>query len=263
MSSSTSVGVCIAIVGSSLIGFSYTASKNAHNKRSGRRALSDIDDDQSRPLLSANDTLKSPSPFSLKDTMRHQSWWISMGLLIAGQLCNFIAYGYAPLSLIAPLGTLSIISGALSGYFYLGENIRLRNVLGMLCAIAGAILVVISSRDEEPKLSPDDIVKAMMRLPFIIYCASALTGIIVLLTLDGLHVGGNRKPLGDRFMAIRVSLTALFSMILVECAYSTGGFTVLSTKAISSFLSSPSGMFSHWITYIILVVFIANAISTV
>lgn len=67
-----------------------------------------------------------------------------------GEILNFLAYGFAPTSVVAPLGTLSIISGSLSGYLYLGETITRKGIIGMMFAVIGATVIVLFSRKEEP-----------------------------------------------------------------------------------------------------------------
>ena len=41
--------------------------------------------------------------------LKEPMWWIGMVLLAAGETANFIAYAFAPASLVTPLGALSVI----------------------------------------------------------------------------------------------------------------------------------------------------------
>jgi len=40
---------------------------------------------------------------------RNPLWWVGVSLMIFGEVGNFSAYGYAPASLVAPLGTTTVI----------------------------------------------------------------------------------------------------------------------------------------------------------
>ena len=180
---SSLIGVCMAIVGSMFIGFSYTASKTAHNimvrdlkKRMSEDASVSDDGGVDDPLLASSDqeTTELPSEdrhettgldseetlevpllaqenapnhhpvpeYSMSSMVAIPVWWFGIVLLLTGEIFNFMAYGFAPTSVIAPLGTLSIISGALSGYLYLGERIKSRNVGGIVLSMVGATVIV-------------------------------------------------------------------------------------------------------------------------
>jgi len=36
-------------------------------------------------------------------------WWIGFAIMAFGELCNFAAYGFAPASVVTPLGALSVL----------------------------------------------------------------------------------------------------------------------------------------------------------
>jgi drug/metabolite transporter (DMT)-like permease len=63
------------------------------------------------------------------------------------------AYGFAPASLIAPLGTVALISNAIVAPLLLKEKFRRQDALGILLSILGAAVVVMSSKGEEPAVS--------------------------------------------------------------------------------------------------------------
>ncbi len=41
--------------------------------------------------------------------LRELQWWIGLITMGLGELCNFAAYGFAPASVITPLGALSVL----------------------------------------------------------------------------------------------------------------------------------------------------------
>ncbi|XP_014405762.1 PREDICTED: NIPA-like protein 2 isoform X7 [Myotis brandtii] len=59
-----------------------------------------------------------------------------------GETGNFAAYGFAPITLIAPLGCMSVTGSAFISAMFLKENLRASDVLGMTLAFAGSYLLV-------------------------------------------------------------------------------------------------------------------------
>jgi drug/metabolite transporter (DMT)-like permease len=116
------------------------------------------------------------------------------------------AYGFAPASTIAPLGTTTLVSNVILAPMMLKERFRFRDILGVICAVFGATVVVLSSKSEEIKashitsdlamststcklilsyvviqLSPDLVVEYLTSMEAIIYY-SVTGGLILLLT---------------------------------------------------------------------------------
>lgn len=59
--------------------------------------------------------------------LRHWLWWAGLLSMGFGEALNFIAYAFAPATLVTPLGALSVIVTALFSQYFLGEAL---NVLG-------------------------------------------------------------------------------------------------------------------------------------
>jgi hypothetical protein len=104
-------------------------------------------------------------------------------------------------------------------------------------AAVGAITVVFSSSQNNPrvgylvfeaaverytdiKLDPDQLLHAITQIPFIVYTILTLLALIGLMILS-------ESQYGERLIGIDIGVCALF-----------GGYTVLSTKALSSLLST-------------------------
>ena len=111
----------------------------------------------------------------------------------------------------------------------------------MFLAIFGAATIVVSTKPSSPHLNPSQLIEALTRRPFVIYAIIVIVFLVVL-------IGASAGKWGKRFVLVDVGLCALF-----------GGFTVLSTKALSTLLSVEwVGIFKEWITYpVILVHFFA------
>lgn len=89
-----------------------------------------------------------------------------------GEAGNFIAYGFAPASIVSPLGVVALISNCVIAPFMLKERFRRRDLAGVLVAVAGAVSVVLSAETSETKMGPKDIWEAITRWEFELYLES-------------------------------------------------------------------------------------------
>ncbi|GAC98740.1 hypothetical protein PHSY_006334 [Pseudozyma hubeiensis SY62] len=180
------------------------------------------------------------------DTMFLHSklWWLGLALMTIGEGGNFISYGFAPASLVAPLGAVALLSNVIISPILLHERFRASDVGGIFLAIIGAVTVVFSSKQNDPRLNPSQLLTAIKRLEFLIYTAISSSSGCLLAFLS-------TTSLGDRWVLIDVGTCAIF-----------GGFTVLSTKGISSLISGgqPIEALKFPITYGLVVVLAVTAV---
>lgn len=69
-------------------------------------------------------------------------WWLGLLLMGIGEIGNFSAYGFAPASLVAPLGTTTVVANIFLAAIFLKEKIRAEHLFGSALAVIGAFLVV-------------------------------------------------------------------------------------------------------------------------
>ncbi|WVQ66201.1 uncharacterized protein L199_004380 [Kwoniella botswanensis] len=158
--------------------------------------------------------------------LKSKLWWLGQILITIGEGGNFLSYGFAPASVVAPLGTVALIANCIFAPLILREKFHKRELFGMALAIIGAITVVWSSNGSNPRLNPSQLIAALKRLPFIIY---TLITVLLLITLIIL----SNTSYGHRYLLVDIGVCTLF-----------GGYTVLSTKALSSLLSND--FFGSW-----------------
>jgi hypothetical protein len=119
----------------------------------------------------------------------------------------------------------------------------------------GAVTVVLSSNASDPPLSPEKLLEAISQQAFHIFSLVYVIGASILM---GLSEGSA----GRKWVLVDVGLCALFgaqdSFIHAGSNIKRdiqGGFTVLSTKAISTLLTTRGfEMFKEWMTYPVLAV---------
>ncbi|KAF8935924.1 hypothetical protein BGZ58_004732 [Dissophora ornata] len=174
--------------------------------------------------------------------LRSKAWWFGMTLMILGECGNFLAYGYAQASIVAPLGTVALVSNVILAPLMLKEPFRKRDFVGIVIAIIGTIVVVINSKENETKLTPEAVVAALLQTQFIVYFIACSIAIAVLVPLS--------NTIGCEYIFIDLSIVAIF-----------GGYTVLATKGVSSLLSlSFYKMFTYPIAYLLVFVLVSTAV---
>ncbi|KAF4120296.1 Pfam:DUF803 [Geosmithia morbida] len=192
----------------------------------------EADGDEGEAVMSKTSTTYLQSPY----------WWLGQVLITLGEMGNFLAYGFAPASIVSPLGVVALVSNCLIAPLMFHERFRHRDFWGVVVAVGGVVTVVLSANTQENKLKPGDIRDAITSLEFEIYL-----GVTVFL-IAALAWASPRY--GKNNILIDLGLVGLF-----------GGYTVLATKGVSSMLSSTLWRaFATPVTYALLFILLATAI---
>ncbi|PWZ01560.1 DUF803-domain-containing protein [Testicularia cyperi] len=252
-SSKTLIGVAVAVAGNVTISVALNCQKLAHLRLEREQNLSNGAQHANSQASSSNasdSTSRKPSPRDSNsngmDTMflRSKLWWLGIALMTLGEGGNFLSYGFAPASLVAPLGAVALLSNVIISPILLQERFRPVDIGGILLAIIGAVTVVFSSKQNDVRLGPDGLLHAIKRIDFVIY-ASVMAGCGSFLAVL------SRTSWADRLVLIDIGTCAIF-----------GGFTVLATKGISSLISGgrPLDALRYPITYCLVLVLAATAV---
>ncbi len=75
-----------------------------------------------------------------------------------------MAYAFAPASVVAPLGTVALISNVILAPIMLKERFRKQDLIGIFIAIIGAVVVVINSKSDEAKVFTVQIIREHLYL---------------------------------------------------------------------------------------------------
>ncbi|KII95369.1 hypothetical protein PLICRDRAFT_693597 [Plicaturopsis crispa FD-325 SS-3] len=180
------------------------------------------------------------------DYLKSKLWWLGFALMNVGELGNFISYAFAPASVVAPLGTFALMANCIFAPVMLKERFRKLDLIGILIAVIGAVTVVLASNTSDVRLDPVGLLRAISQRVFIVYACIYVAGAAVLATLSA-------GEAGRRYVFVDVGLCALF-----------GGFTVLSTKGVSTLLTLEwIDMFTEWITYPVIIVLIGTGVGQI
>ena len=137
-----------------------------------------------------------------KSYLRSPYWWAGMLLMVIGESGNFLAYGFAPASIVSPLGVVALISNCIIAPCLLKERFRQRDFWGVVVAAGGACTVVLSAQNSTADLGPNELWSAITRWEFELYLGITTVLILGLIWLSGKY--------GERLIVIDLGLVGLF-----------------------------------------------------
>lgn len=178
-----------------------------------------------------------------KSYLSSPTWWLGIILMTVGETGNFLAYGFAPASIVSPLGVVALISNCLIAPLLLKERFRQRDAWGVLIAIGGAVTVVLSAKQSDPKIGHRELWEHYIkRWEFLVYVIITAVAIVALMVASPRY--------GTRTILVDIGLVGLF-----------GGYTALSTKGVASLLStSLYKAFTYPIFYPLLLILVGSAV---
>ncbi|KAK6002750.1 hypothetical protein QM012_001500 [Aureobasidium pullulans] len=185
---------------------------------------------------------KGSSATGPKSYLKSPIWWLGIALMTLGEAGNFLAYGFAPASVVSPLGVVALVSNCLIAPLLLHEQFRIRDGFGVIVAIGGCVTVVLSASGNNPKLGPNKIWELISTWEFKTYFGITLFLMLVLMSVSSRY--------GHKSVLIDLGLVGLF-----------GGYTALSTKGVASLLSNTIWhVVTFPITYLLVAVLVSTAV---
>ena len=115
------------------------------------------------------------------------------------------SYGFAPASIVSPLGVVALISNCIIAPYLLKERFRQRDFWGVLIAIAGVVTLVLSAKNSEDRMGPDEIWSSIARWEFELYLGLTAVAMLALVWASSRY--------GGRTLLIDVGLVALFGKL--------------------------------------------------
>lgn len=175
-------------------------------------------------------------------------WWGGLLTMGGGEACNFVAYMFAPATLVTPLGALSVLISAVLSSYLLGEVLGVLGKLGCLLCVLGSILLVIHAPQEQEVTSLQDMTSKLLEPGFLVYVSAVLLLCVLLVVYFSPRVGRSN-------ILVYISICSLL-----------GAFTVASVKglaiAIQTMVSDVS-VLAHPLTWILLVTLVVSIVTQV
>ncbi|KAI9834007.1 MAG: hypothetical protein M1826_005912 [Phylliscum demangeonii] len=176
--------------------------------------------------------------------LRSPTWWGGVLTQTIGEVANFAAYAFAPAILVAPLGALSVLIGAVLGAYILNEELGTLGKLGSAICLIGSVIIVLHAPPDEEIKTVDEILMYALQPGFLFYCVVVAVFLVVMIYRVAPRYG-KRNPL-----------------VYISICSAVGSITVMSVKACGialklSLAGTGNNQFTHPATYVFVIVVIA------
>ncbi|GMF09235.1 unnamed protein product [Phytophthora lilii] len=94
-----------------------------------------------------------------KTTLKQPLWMLGFGLVCLGSLLDFVAFGMAPQTLLAPLAALSLVWNMLIAPIFHKEKVTKQNLLATAIIFVGVTLTVIFAGHSTPSYELEDLIR--------------------------------------------------------------------------------------------------------
>jgi len=179
------------------------------------------------------------------DFHKSRRWWAAVILMCVGEFGNFTAYAFAPATLVAPLGAVSVVANSAISSLLGLEAFRFQDIVGTALVVCGGCVLVLFAPAGEANFSLQELESYLLGGVFLVYFGLVLS-VYIMLHLYRIHSSNRSGPVIDLVM------TAII-----------GSITVLATKGFSTSLrrtiQGRENAFSSPLTYAMFVVILVTA----
>ena len=197
--------------------------------------------------------IKSKSDWGLESGFKMKLTWISGLLLqIIGALFDFGALAFAPQSVVAPLGSLTLVINVFLAPIMHKEKATCKTMIATCIIILGCVITVIFSAKEDSFSSLNDVFNLYRSNAFYFY--SVITGsYVVFLWLMIQYMVYLSKAYKDRY---RQDYFKTHRFCIASLSGTMGAQNMLFAKAFSTLLvltiQGKGMMFIHWQSYLVI-----------
>lgn len=107
-------------------------------------------------------------------------WQCGLALVVIGSIFDFAALAFAPQTVIAPLGSLTLVSNVFLAPLLLKEKLRRRDVLCTLVIVIGAATAVLCASHDDATPTVDEMFGYFLDTRFIMYAIVVVVCVVVL-----------------------------------------------------------------------------------
>ncbi|XP_038055324.1 magnesium transporter NIPA2-like isoform X2 [Patiria miniata] len=162
-------------------------------------------------------------------------WWTGFFLLSFGELFNFVAYAFAPATLVTPLGALSVLVAAVMSSYVLKEALNVLGKVGCLLCIMGSTVMVIHAPQEDAANSLPELGVRLKDPAFITY-------ICLVFVVSGVMIFYYAPRYGQKNILIYITICSIIGSLSVMAAKGLG-------IALKDFFSGKP-VLTNWLTYL-------------
>jgi multidrug transporter EmrE-like cation transporter len=185
------VGISLAVGANFLVSVSLNVQKFAHNKNT--QVQNQPPQPHPPPLAALTHACLQNLPYT-----KLPLWWVGMLLNALGELGNLLALGFAPASVVTPVGAVGVVFNAIFASLFLKEPFRKIDCVGLVLIVTGIVVVVLCSKESNVQLTVAEAVDTYFnRAAFYVYVALLCGSCAWLVTLY-------KRGLGSQYMSMWV-----------------------------------------------------------
>ena len=216
------IGVTLSFAGCCLSNTGVNVQKLAHSRKAGNRINGSV---YLSPL-----------------------WIAGFMSVVIGSICDLVAFSFASMSLLAPLGAMTLVINLATAPLFHDEHLTRRDVGATATILTGTILCISFGSKAETTTTLPEMAQLFLRTLFIVYVivAFAYTGVVA----SYLHYYKRMKSRNQ----VTARMKYLHSFVFPTLAGLCGGHSVLFAKACGQIViqtSSGDNQFAYWGTYML------------
>ncbi|KAF9361480.1 hypothetical protein BGX26_002830 [Mortierella sp. AD094] len=176
-------------------------------------------------------------------------WWTGMTMMIVGEICNFVAYSFAPALVVTPLGALSVVVCSVLSSFILKEKLAFHGKIGCALCIIGSVIIVLHAPAQAAVTDIDEFKHFVIQPGFLVYMC-----LVIIVSLG--IVWKVAPKYGKKHLLVYVSVCSLIGSLSVVATQGLGA-------AIVHNITTGTPQFNHWFIYVTIVFVICTLLTEI
>ncbi|KAF9174039.1 hypothetical protein BGX21_000541 [Mortierella sp. AD011] len=176
-------------------------------------------------------------------------WWTGMLMMVAGEVCNFVAYAFVQPILVTPLGALSVVICAILSSIFLRERLNLQGKVGCAQCIVGATIIVLHAPEQTAVKTIQEFEHLMKQPAFLSWMIVIIISSLVLIFKVG-------PKWGKEHMMVYIGICSLIGSLSVVATQGLGA-------AIVHNISTGEPQFNQWFTYFVIVFMVITLLTEI
>jgi hypothetical protein len=96
-------------------------------------------------------------------------WWFGLFVVVFGSTADFVALGFAAQSIVAPIGSATLVANSIFAHFWLKEHITKRDLIATSFIITGSVMSVMFGDHASDEYTVSDLGHMFVSTSFLIY----------------------------------------------------------------------------------------------
>lgn len=193
-----------------------------------------------------------------KEIWKHGLWWLGLSLVVVGSMADFSALSFTPQSLVAPLGSMTLVSNVIFAPYLLNEKITKRDLMGTATILVGSVVTVVFADHNSVPYRSEEIFSFFFKTSFQVYAVLVTAFIIGLLAFT--QYMEQYPPHSAYFQSKVVYLRFAFPSMAGAIGAQSVLFAKCSVEMISNTMYGTENAFKYWQTYVLIMAMFVTVI---